>query len=208
MNTQELKYLDLLGDIHHNGDLMENRTGTNTVSVVSRELRFALNGWTIPVITSKKMAIKAIFGEGLWFMAGSSLISDLRKLTELGPDDFCIWQQNFEEYQERRRKANMPVPTDDLGYIYGKCWRAKQCAFGHTTDQIANLIRDIKAVKENPSHPAARRLIVDTWDAHVHTDEKGLYCALPPCHYGFQCFVRGDKLTLKWIQRSVDSFLG
>lgn len=196
-------YIELETDVLQHGEWTDNRTGTGTKSVISRELRFDLQKG-FPLVTSKKMAIRAIFGEDLWFIGGSACINRLRQLSELSPTDFCIWQKNLEEYNER---IGQPDNTD-LGYIYGRVWRAKECFRGHVVDQIANLIKDIEAVKANPSHPAARRMIVDTWDAYAHTDETGMHCALPPCHYGFQCFVRNGRLTLKWHQRSVDTFLG
>lgn len=197
------EYQQLQEDVLENGDHQVNRTGTDTISVLSREMRIDVSE-CFALLTSKKMATKTIIGEDLWFLSGSSDILELRKLSELSPTQFCIWQKNLDEYNVRIGKPN----NTDLGYVYGKVWRKNHAFNGHIVDQIANVVDNINAVKENPSHPMKNRLIVNTWDAFAHGDAKGLHAALPPCHYGFQFFVRGDKLSIKWHQRSVDTFLG
>lgn len=198
-------YQDLIRRIIETGTREVNRTGTATLSVVSGELRWNMADG-IPGVTTKKLAVRPVVGEALWFMAGSSDIKALRKLTDIGPDDFCIWQQNLDELNARRAGSPEYDGCDDyLGYVYGPAWRNKYGAEEAVdVDQIQILINNINAIKENPAHPSRRRLIVDTWDATVHNDSASLDCALPPCHYGFQCFVQGDKLSLKWIQRSVN----
>lgn len=210
--------VELMTDVLANGEYMPNRTGVATYSVVSRELRWDLSKG-FPAVTGKKLAFGAVIGELLWFLSGSSSILELRSFSDLSEDDFCIWQKNLDQYIERQKAANINADIDyrchELGYVYGWMWRSKISTPSETTnnevayiDQIQLLINSIMAVKENPSHPAARRLIVDAWDAGAHTDDYGLTCALPPCHYSFQCFVRNGKLSLKWNQRSVDIFLG
>lgn len=202
-------YHNLMLDILENGDIMSNRTGTHTISVVSRELRWDLSKG-FPLITTKKMATKAIVGELLFFLSKSDDISVLRKYTELSDDAFCIWQKNLDQYNARLKEAGIESEKpDSMGYIYSRVWRDKLCwdeVNGEPVhqDQIVQLIDDILAVKADPTKSAARRMIVDSWDAYAHTTDHGYDCALPPCHYGFQCFVRNGKLSLKWIQRSVN----
>lgn len=193
-------YQSLIEDILTNGEWSENRTGTKTLSVIGRDLRWDLSKG-FPLLTCKKMATKAIVGELLWFLSGSNDIQDLRYLTNLSDSDFCIWQKNLDQYNAR---IGRPGNTR-LGTVYGQVWRGAYPQLDF--DQIHWLVKAIKEVKENPSCSHARRLIVNAWVPEVHTDEHA-YCALPPCHYGFQCFVRNGKLSLKWIQRSVDTFLG
>ncbi|AGN30081.2 Td dTMP (thymidylate) synthase [Vibrio phage nt-1] len=204
-------YLQLCTEILNEGDLLENRTGTKTLSVISRDLRWDLSKG-FPLLTTKKMATKAIFGELLWFLSGSGLISDLRKYTELSDDDFCIWQQNLDELNERAKKAGIVRNEDDLGYVYGKVWRKRLSVTADKEvtefDQIHQLLCDIAAVKEDPTQGAQRRMLVEAWDPYFHTESNSLDVALPPCHYGFQVFVRNGKISLKWQQRSVDTFLG
>ncbi len=204
-------YLQLCTEILNEGDFLENRTGTNTVSVISRELRWDLSKG-FPLLTTKKMATRAIFGELLWFLSGSGLISDLRKYTELSDEDFCIWQQNLDELNERAKKAGIVRNEDDLGYVYGKVWRKRLSVTADKDvtefDQIHQLLCDIAAVKEDPTQSAQRRMLVEAWDPYFHTESNSVDVALPPCHYGFQVFVRNGKISLKWQQRSVDTFLG
>ena len=213
-------YKALLKDVMDNGVIMKNRTGTNTISVISRDLRWDLSKG-FPAVTTKKLAWKAVVGELLWFLSGSNNIKDLRKLTEIGDNDFCIWQKNLDEYNARSIEKKQLIESSvnaldeqfvenvksSLGYIYGSVWRKKKVYdeshnMPSTVDQISVLIDMINLVKHDPSHPAARRMIVDTWAVEAHHNDQ--LCALPPCHYGFQVFVRDGKLSLKWMQRSVN----
>lgn len=204
-------YLQLCQDILDNGDVLENRTSTRTFSVISRELRWDLSKG-FPLLTTKKMATKAIIGELLWFLSGSGSISTLRKYTNLNDEQFCIWQQNLDELNERAKQAGIVRDEDDLGYVYGKVWRKRLSVNSGNEvfefDQIHQLLCDIDAVKHDPTKSAQRRMIVESWDPHFHTEENSVDVALPPCHYGFQVFVRNGKISLKWNQRSVDTFLG
>ncbi|AUR85794.1 thymidylate synthase [Vibrio phage 1.081.O._10N.286.52.C2] len=204
-------YLDLCGDILNNGDFLENRTGMSTVSVIGRELRWDLSK-SYPVPITKKLATKAITGELLWFFSGSGLITDLRRYSCLTDDQFCIWQQNLDELNARAEKAGVVRNEKDLGYVYGKIWRKRLSVTANKEvvefDQIHQLLCDIEAVKNDPTESAQRRLLVDAWDPLMHTESNSVDVALPPCHYGFQVFVRNGKLSLKWNQRSVDTFLG
>lgn len=201
-------YLKLCQRILDEGVWKANRTGTDTIGIISADMEFDMNDG-FPVPTTKKFATKACFGELLWFLSGSSDIRDLRRFTELGPDDFCIWQKNLDEYNERTKQS---ATNTDLGCVYGRVWRAYSALQpdGEPTeiDQINELVDNILMTKKNPAYPSARRLIVNTWDAYAHSDPNGALCALPPCHYNFQCFVHGDELSLKWIQRSADVPLG
>ncbi|CAL9961797.1 thymidylate synthase [Vibrio phage 6E35.1a] len=204
-------YLKLCQDILDNGDELENRTGTKTLSVISRELRWDLSKG-FPLLTTKKMATKAIIGELLWFLKGSGSITELRKYTNLTDEQFCIWQQNLDELNERAKKAGIVRNEDDLGYVYGKVWRKRLSVNADKEvvefDQIHQLLCDIADVKADPTKSAQRRMLVEAWDPHFHTEENSLDVALPPCHYGFQVFVRNGRISLKWNQRSVDTFLG
>lgn len=204
-------YLDLGRDILDNGDILENRTGTKTHSVISRELRFDLQKG-FPLLTTKKIAIRAVIGELLWFLSGSGSIKDLRKYSNLSDSDFCIWQQNLDELNERAREVGIVRDEDDLGYVYGKVWRQRLSVNEHREvvefDQIEQLLNDIQDVKNDPTKSSQRRMLLEAWDPYFHTNGDSTEVALPPCHYGFQVFVRNGKLSLKWNQRSVDFFLG
>jgi len=171
------QYLDLLQDILDNGIEKDDRTGTGTRSVFGRHLRFNLaDGF--PIITTKRLHLKSIIYELLWFLAGDT---NIRFLKEHGVK---IWDQWADT-------------NGDLGPVYGKQWRAWRTAEGDTIDQISNLIQLIK------TDPDSRRLIVSAWNVG---ELKRM--ALQPCHVLFQFYVGNGKLSCQLYQRSADVFLG
>lgn len=205
----EQQYLDLLRDISANGEESLDRTGVGTIGVFGRQLRFDLREG-FPLLTTKKMHLKSIIHELLWFIAGDTTVQYLKD------NGVRIW----DEWATPEQCARFNRMPGDLGPVYGWAWRrfgAKpntqrefdaagelRQSSGYVTegtdagvDQLANLIRDIKA------NPESRRLIVSGWHPQYATK-----VALPPCHTLFQCYVRNGNLDLQLYQRSADVFLG
>ncbi len=170
-------YLDLLRDVRHNGTAKADRTGTGTLSVFGRQLRFDL-ARGFPAVTTKKLQLKSVFHELLWFLRGDT---NLRYLHE---NDVGIW----DEWAD----AN-----DELGPIYGAQWRSWRSADGKTVDQISWVIDEIAR------NPISRRLVVSAWNVAELPS-----MALPPCHALFQFYVSEGKLSCQLYQRSADVFLG
>lgn len=171
------QYLNLLDRILTEGTPKDDRTGTGTLSVFGHQMRFNLaDGF--PLLTTKKLHLKSIIYELLWFLRGDT---NARWLQERGVRIWNEW-------------AN---PDGDLGHIYGYQWRSWPDYDGGHIDQIANAIRDIK---ENPN---SRRIIVCAWNV---ADLKNMN--LPPCHMFFQFYVANGRLSLQMYQRSGDTFLG
>ena len=190
MSNIEKQYQGILRKLVLYGKEKGDRTGTGTLSYFGDQIRHNMQDG-FPLLTTKKMAIKTMMTELKWFLKGRTDIQYLR-------DNGCkIWDGDYEKSGR----------TDgQLGPIYGKQWRNwTKLEFDTTTgngtllevDQIAKLIVDLR---ENPD---SRRLMVSAWNVG-ELDEM----TLPPCHYGFQCYVSEGKLSLMWNQRSVDSFLG
>ncbi|MCK4869767.1 MAG: thymidylate synthase [Gammaproteobacteria bacterium] len=171
------QYIDFLHHIKANGVEKNDRTGVGTISTFSYEMRFDLQKG-FPLLTTKKLHIKSILYELLWFLAGDT---NTKYLTDNG---VRIWNEWADE-------------NGDLGPVYGKQWRAWQTADGKTVDQITLLLERIK------TDPDSRRHILSAWN--VGELEK---MALPPCHLLFQFYVVNNKLSCKLIQRSADAFLG
>lgn len=171
------QYLDYLEDIVNNGIERIDRTGVGTLSVFGRQMRFDLQQG-FPLVTTKKLHIRSIVYELLWFLQGSS---NIRYLNAHG---VRIWDEWADE-------------QGDLGPIYGKQWRSWGKPDGSTVDQITQVLDQIK------NTPTSRRLIVNAWN--VGELDK---MALPPCHMMFQFYVAEGKLSCMLYQRSVDSFLG
>jgi thymidylate synthase len=170
-------YLELLQDILDHGVQKEDRTGTGTVSVFGRQLRLDLQKG-FPLLTTKKLHIKSIIHELLWFLSGST---NTRYLNENG---VTIWDEWADE------KGN-------LGRVYGAQWRTWLGPNGQVVDQITNVIGQIR------SNPDSRRHLVSAWNpAEVDA------MALPPCHYAFQFYVANGRLSCLLNMRSIDSFLG
>ncbi len=171
------QYLQLLEDILENGVKKDDRTGVGTLSVFGRQLRFDLQEG-FPLLTTKKLHIRSIIYELLWFLSGNT---NVRYLQENG---VTIWDEWADE-------------NGELGPVYGAQWRSWKGADGKTVDQISEVIEQIK------TNPNSRRLLVSAWNVAEIDKMK-----LPPCHYAFQFYVANGKLSCMWQQRSVDTFLG
>ncbi|SFL66521.1 thymidylate synthase [Paenibacillus sp. 1_12] len=170
-------YLDLLQDVMEHGVRKEDRTGTGTISVFGRQLRFDLQQG-FPLITTKKLHIKSIVHELLWFLSGSTNVTYLRE------NGVRIWNEWADE-------------EGNLGRVYGAQWRTWPALDGQAIDQITNLIQQIR------TNPDSRRHLVSAWNvAEIET------MALPPCHYAFQFYVANGKLSCMFQMRSIDTFLG
>ena len=188
------QYLDLLKDILENGNEREDRTGVGTISVFGRQIRFKMSDG-FPAVTTKSLAWLAVVSELLWFLEGSTsghrlaeLKNDGKPYSELTEKERkTIWTLNAEN-----QGAALGYKDGELGPVYGKQWR-NWLGF----DQITTVINQIK------NNPTSRRLMVNAWNV----GELGIM-ALPPCHYGFQFYVDGDKLSLMWSQRSIDTACG
>ena len=170
-------YLKLLSDILEHGVDKSDRTGTGTRSLFGYQMRFDLNAG-FPLLTTKKLHIKSIVYELLWFIRGET---NVRWLQERG---VRIWDEWADE-------------NGDLGPVYGSQWRSWPTPGGGHIDQIANVIESIR------SKPDSRRHIVSAWNP-AEVDEM----ALPPCHCLFQFYVANGKLSCQLYQRSADTFLG
>ncbi len=177
-------YLDLLQDVMENGQGKDDRTGTGTRSVFGRQVRFDLNDG-FPVLTTKKIHLKSIIHELLWFLRGDT---NIKYLNENG---VTIWDEWADE-------------NGDLGPIYGKQWTAWEGKNGQTINQIANAVDTLK------NNPFSRRIIVSGWNvADLQNLIQGKKTAPPPCHTIFQFYVSQDKkLFCQLYQRSADLFLG
>lgn len=171
------QYLDLLQLILNTGVDKSDRTGTGTRSVFGHQMRFDL-GDGFPLMTTKKLHIKSILHELLWFLKGDTNITYLKE------NKVRIWDQWADE-------------NGDLGPVYGSQWRSWQCPDGSTIDQISQLVHQIK------TNPDSRRLIVSAWNVAEIPNMK-----LPPCHCLFQFYVANGKLSCQLYQRSADVFLG
>ncbi|MEY2508901.1 MAG: thymidylate synthase [Verrucomicrobiota bacterium] len=171
------EYHDLLRLVLDNGAPREDRTGTGTLSVFGAQARFDLRE-RFPLLTTKKLHLKSIIHELLWFLQGDT---NVRALNEKG---VTIWDEWADE-------------SGDLGPIYGAQWTRWSAADGTAINQIDNVIAEIKR------NPDSRRLIVNAWN--VGELEK---MALPPCHVLFQFYVRDAELSCQLYQRSADLFLG
>jgi len=171
------QYLDLLQYILDHGVQKQDRTGTGTLSVFGYQMRFDLNSG-FPILTTKKIHLKSVIYELLWFLKGESNINFLR---EYG---IGIWDEWADERGE-------------LGPVYGVQWRRWKTGEGKVIDQVSDVIEQIK------KNPNSRRLIVNAWN--VGDINK---MALPPCHLLFQFYVADGKLSCQFYQRSADVFLG
>lgn len=171
------QYLDLLDRVLHEGVKKEDRTGTGTISVFGHQMRFDLSEG-FPCLTTKKLHLKSIIYELLWFLQGDT---NVKYLQDHG---VRIWNEWADQHGE-------------LGHIYGYQWRYWPDYQGGTVDQITEAVEMIK------NHPDSRRIIVSAWNV---ADLPNMN--LPPCHAFFQFYVADGKLSLQLYQRSADIFLG
>ena len=171
------QYLDLLNRILSEGTRKEDRTGTGTISVFGHQMRFNLEEG-FPLLTTKKLHLKSIIYELLWFLQGNT---NVKYLQDHG---VRIWNEWADE-------------NGELGPVYGHQWRSWPDYNGGVIDQISNVVEQIK------TNPDSRRLIVSAWNV-AEVDSM----ALPPCHTLFQFYVAEGKLSLQLYQRSADTFLG
>jgi len=171
------QYLDLMRHVLENGTKKEDRTGTGTLSVFGYQMRFDLSEG-FPMVTTKKLHLKSIVHELLWFLAGDTNIKYLKE------NGVRIWDEWADE-------------NGNLGPVYGYQWRSWPTPTGESIDQITNLVNMIK------KNPDSRRLIVSAWNPSL-IDQM----ALPPCHCLFQFYVADGKLSCQLYQRSADIFLG
>ena len=170
-------YLDLLKHVLENGSDRDDRTGTGTRSVFGYQMRYDL-GDGFPVLTTKKLHLKSIIHELLWFLKGDTNIAYLKQ------NGVSIWDEWADE-------------NGNLGPVYGAQWRSWPTSDGGHIDQISNLIDGIR------KNPSSRRHIVSAWNPALVDD-----MALPPCHCLFQFYVADGKLSCQLYQRSADIFLG
>lgn len=171
------QYHDLMRRVLETGTKKEDRTGTGTLSIFGHQMRFDLSAG-FPVVTTKKLHLKSIIHELLWFLKGDTNIGYLKD------NGVTIWDEWADE-------------KGDLGPVYGYQWRSWPTPDGAHIDQISNLVNDIKR------NPDSRRLIVSAWNVPYITQ-----MALPPCHCLFQFYVADGKLSCQLYQRSADVFLG
>ena len=171
------QYLNLLKHVKDVGFKKEDRTGTGTLSVFGYQMRFNLNNG-FPILTTKKIHLKSVIHELLWFLSGNTNIEYLKE------NNVTIWDEWADE-------------NGNLGPVYGHQWRSWDAADGSSVDQIADLINQIK------TNPDSRRLIVSAWNVGEIAKMK-----LPPCHAFFQFYVANNRLSCQLYQRSADIFLG
>ena len=171
------QYLDLMRHVRDYGAVKGDRTGTGTLSVFGYQMRFGL-GDGFPMLTTKKLHLKSIIHELLWFLDGDS---NIKYLNENG---VSIWDEWADE-------------NGDLGPVYGHQWRSWPTPDGRQIDQVSNLVHQIK------TNPDSRRHIVSAWNVSDVDD-----MALPPCHCLFQFYVADGALSCQLYQRSADVFLG
>lgn len=171
------QYLDLMSDILENGAHKTDRTGTGTYSVFGRQMRFDLSKG-FPLVTTKKIHLRSVIYELLWFLKGDTNIRYLKE------NNVTIWDEWADE-------------NGELGPVYGHQWRSWPAPDGRSIDQIAQVLKQIK------DKPDSRRHVVTAWNP-AEVDKM----ALPPCHALFQFYVADGKLSCQLYQRSADFFLG
>lgn len=171
------QYLDLLQRIMDEGVIKKDRTGVGTKSIFGHQMRFDLNEG-FPLLTTKKVHLKSIIYELLWFIKGDTNIKYLKD------HGVSIWDEWADE-------------NGELGPVYGAQWRRWDCGNGRTVDQLSDLMHQLN------TNPNSRRMIISAWNV-AQIDNM----ALPPCHSLFQFYVAGGKLSCQLYQRSADTFLG
>jgi thymidylate synthase len=171
------QYLDLMRHVRDNGTVKGDRTGTGTISVFGHQMRFDLSEG-FPLITTKKLHVRSIIHELLWFLMGDSNISYLKE------NGVSIWDDWADE-------------NGDLGPVYGVQWRKWPTPDGRTVDQISQIMQQLRET------PDSRRIMLSAWNVGEIEN-----MALPPCHCLFQFYVADGKLSCQLYQRSCDIFLG
>ena len=171
------QYLDLMRTVRETGFRKEDRTGTGTLSVFGHQMRFDL-GQGFPLVTTKKLHIKSIIHELLWFLSGDSNVAYLKE------NGVRIWDEWADD-------------DGELGPVYGVQWRSWPAPGGASVDQISQVMQQIR------DNPNSRRIIVSAWNVGELDN-----MALPPCHAFFQFYVADGKLSCQLYQRSCDIFLG
>ncbi len=171
------QYLDLLRKIMEDGVVKKDRTGVGTKSIFGHQMRFDLSAG-FPLLTTKKVHLKSIIYELLWFINGDTNIKYLKD------HGVSIWDEWADE-------------NGELGPVYGAQWRRWDCGNGQTIDQLQNVMDTLK------NNPDSRRIIISSWNV-AQIDKM----ALPPCHSLFQFYVADGKLSCQLYQRSADTFLG
>ena len=212
------QYLDLLEDIKNNGTIKTDRTGTGTKSVFGRQMRFDLSQG-FPAVTTKKLFMRGITHELLWFLKGETNIKYLvdndvhiwdewpyraylkaqgGAVPDSGSEE---WKVGIKEFVARIKEDDtFAAQHGDLGPVYGSQWRKWPGSDGHPIDQIQRAVDDIK------NKPDSRRIVVSAWNV-AEIDEMAK-SGLPPCHTIFQFYVADGKLSCQLYQRSADTFLG
>ena len=215
MNKLDEQYRGILAELLYNGKEKGDRTGTGTLSKFGMQIRHNMKDG-FPLLTTKKMAVKTMMTELKWFLKGDTNIKYLvdnncniwngdayKKYADIEcnpPHDHSLSQKEF--IDNIKTNDAFAEKWGELGPIYGKQWRkwgsgVLEDKHLEPIDQIQNLINELK------TNPNSRRLMVSAWNVG-ELDQM----TLPPCHYGFQCYVVDGKLSLMWSQRSVDTFLG
>lgn len=212
------QYLDLLQDILDNGARKEDRTGTGTLSVFGRQMRFDLSQG-FPAVTTKKLFLRGIIHELLWFLQGSTNIKYLvdndvhiwdewpyraylkKQGKNVPPSDSDAWSTGLRQFIDRvKEDSDFAKKYGELGPVYGYQWRHWPTPDGGEIDQIKNAV---EAIKNNPN---SRRIIVSAWNVAEITEMAK--AGLPPCHTLFQFYVNDGSLSCQLYQRSADTFLG
>ncbi len=170
-------YLAMMRHVREHGVRKEDRTGTGTLSVFGYQMRFELSRG-FPLVTTKKLHLRSIIHELLWFLSGESNVRALRD------NGVSIWDEWADD-------------NGDLGPVYGVQWRSWPAADGSTIDQISDLMRRLR------EEPDSRRLLISAWNVAALPD-----MALPPCHCLFQFYVAEGRLSCQLYQRSADIFIG
>ncbi|QMS85824.1 thymidylate synthase [Candidatus Xianfuyuplasma coldseepsis] len=200
------QYLDLLQHILDNGTVKTDRTGTGTLSTFGYQMRFDLSEG-FPLLTTKKVHLKSIIHELLWFISGNT---NIKYLVDHNVRIWNEWPyQAFTKHKDYRGETlqefvqkikhddNFAAKHGELGPVYGHQWRHFDGPDGRFVDQLQEVINTIK------TNPSSRRLIVNAWNPPMIPD-----MALPPCHMMFQFYVNNGKLSCQLYQRSADVFLG
>lgn len=217
-NHVDLIYLDLIERIKREGAKKEDRTGTGTISIFGHQMRFDLSKG-FPLLTTKKVPIKAIIHELIWFMRGDTNLKYLaennvhiwdewpfkayitregKPMPKIGSDE---WNEGIKEFVDKiKTDDEFAAKYGELGPIYGSQWRCWKNQDNTCLDQLSNAIHTIK------TNPDSRRIIVSAWNV-ADIDEMAK-AGLPPCHALFQFYVANGKLSCQLYQRSCDTFLG